>query len=657
MKSFYDTKGLSNLANETAKQKVDTTEYLINSFDSLSLSVGDVVETTGFYTESGGGGAKWVKTADTSTASQYPVDMNGAQLTTKSGDVFDLIYTVIKPLQFGAVSGLDVDSGPVLNVCANVFRIDAGQPDEPNTVFDGEGLTYRTDESLNFTKIIGKNYRFRDFSVHGMCTGKIVVDFTGCRWGSTRNLKVKGDRYNMPAIGIFHARSSDTSATGFCDGWDIVSQTFGWFSVAGFVAYAQESTNYGACKFWNYNPDGRVAIFTGDDAEFAFSSDYAGIVTGQQSYIQNNYKQIDMRYLSAYNNASIISITKSTTPVVAVNLINEWADGDYLCFTNMEGMGELQSKKYQITNVDVENKTFEIVGLDTTSFGTFTSGRVVKSATVSPVYIGRCQQHSFDGCYIVSYGVPPIELSTIYPITNLSMDFLFEGAGFESLVETTNADSANGIIRCLDFKTYKTLSTTSIFSTSTSYGLDIYDSKISIPSNEKYPVPVFESGFKYKLYGVDITVPDADAFDTSTISYYSGTVKYRDEKIVKLSNVQVPSDDLKSEIVDWVPTLSFSSGTIGSYTVNQASYVVTGSIVNFNLRVTVDDVGTGSTALNITRPPNARPLISAIAIGREILLTGKAVTATIGQDYITVFLDGTSFASGQQFLITGSYTK
>jgi hypothetical protein len=70
---------------------LDTTEYLISSFDSSDKASGLIVDTQGFSSSGDGLGAKWVRESTTGTASQSPSDMEAMTLTDASGYVWSLV--------------------------------------------------------------------------------------------------------------------------------------------------------------------------------------------------------------------------------------------------------------------------------------------------------------------------------------------------------------------------------------------------------------------------------------------------------------------------------------------------------------------------------------------------------------------------------------
>ncbi|QGJ84341.1 hypothetical protein [Pseudoalteromonas phage XCL1123] len=85
-----------------------TTTQLIAS--SLTLDVGDTIQTNGFLTAGDGGGAQWLLTSETGTPSQTPADLGEAKLTDSGGRVWSLVgdFTM---LSVGAIGdGVNDDS-------------------------------------------------------------------------------------------------------------------------------------------------------------------------------------------------------------------------------------------------------------------------------------------------------------------------------------------------------------------------------------------------------------------------------------------------------------------------------------------------------------------------------------------------------------------
>jgi hypothetical protein len=99
-----------SVSDSIASKELSTTEYLINSFDSLSLQVGDIVKTLGYYTKGDGGGAEWVKLSEGSTVSQSPSVLATTQLSDSTGNLYKLVAknNIVDIKSVGGIGGGDL---------------------------------------------------------------------------------------------------------------------------------------------------------------------------------------------------------------------------------------------------------------------------------------------------------------------------------------------------------------------------------------------------------------------------------------------------------------------------------------------------------------------------------------------------------------------
>ncbi|MBD2862671.1 twin-arginine translocation signal domain-containing protein [Paenibacillus oceani] len=114
-----------------------TTDMISDSYPGVSA--GGMLETGGFYT-AGIGGAKWMKTADTSAPSQTPGQRGSATLTDADGVIWQYVPNTIGEVYFDdlgakadydAVAKTGTDNSPVLKACiayagAGIIRISRG---------------------------------------------------------------------------------------------------------------------------------------------------------------------------------------------------------------------------------------------------------------------------------------------------------------------------------------------------------------------------------------------------------------------------------------------------------------------------------------------------------------------------------------------------
>lgn len=636
-----------------AKQRLSVEQFI--STGKSSGGAGTEIEFSEFNTGSGTGGGKWRKTGVTGlTPSQTPVQLGAAKFTDSIGDEWELVYTKIKPRQLGARASISFDDGAVLELCFKILR--ETTPTTPNSgsavSIDGEGLFYKTNRSINATKIVGWNYSIENMYLYGAVIGKVVFDGVGSRGGTLRNFFVAGDKINQPTVGIQFARSSEVGFE-FCDGWQLdVVGTLGHFSLTGFYGYGQESTHYNGCRFWNYNNTARAAVFTGSDIDIQTSSDYASIHTGSTSYINNKYTAVDCRYLPQGNTATITDITNANPAVVTVSSVpNGWANGSVIVIDFAGGMNEINNRKFTIANLS--GNTFELQGVDSSAYGTHTSGgSVYLSATVSPVYHSRSEQHTFDNFYVVTYGQPHMEISFVdnEPIELLKINGLFEGSGCDNHIKFKNVTTSRRLID-FELETYKTLATLSLIgSDSVGQVVRMDNSRISVTTNASGTLDIFDNEPNYNLLGCDVSLPSLASIDTSSLAGFSGSVYESNSGTKTYINTRQSTKKLTHS-----PTVEFNTGNIGSFTVQYFSYKVVDGTLSFTCRIDISDVGTGTGFINVSLPlACSQP---SVVIGRENAVTGNSLQAYLDGSTMQIRnIDGSSgFVSGVSLVVSGSF--
>lgn len=126
-----------------------------------SGGVGTVVKTSGFTTQGDGGGDLWVKTSDTSTPSQYPLDMLSFTLTDVNGDVWRLVHNGEVNLSSLGLSPNDStkDYGALINNIRN-----PATPNRASRVIIPEGRYHvaTTIKRYAGTSLVGVNRAFSE---------------------------------------------------------------------------------------------------------------------------------------------------------------------------------------------------------------------------------------------------------------------------------------------------------------------------------------------------------------------------------------------------------------------------------------------------------------------------------------------------------------
>lgn len=103
---------------------------------------------------------------------------------------------------------------------------------------------------------------------------------------------------------------------------------------------------------------------------------------------QNDQSNASTDYEFAWSSVSALSVTavtKASPAVVTVSSVGTIANGDKVLFLGVGGMTELNfdgSNIYTVANLDGGAKTFELSGVDSSSYTTYTSGGSVEYGEV-----------------------------------------------------------------------------------------------------------------------------------------------------------------------------------------------------------------------------------------------------------------------------------
>jgi hypothetical protein len=114
---------------------------------------------------------------------------------------------------------------------------------------------------------------------------------------------------------------------------------------------------------------------------------------------------------------------------------------------------------------------------------------------------------------------------------------------------------------------------------------------------------------------------------------------------------------LYSKFASYTPTVSSGTGTLTTYTVNEAKFCKTRpDFVTVIVDITINNNGTGATDLKITLPVDFSALIGS-ATGRAFVGNGYTMTGIINSTgiYLTKYDGSYPVATGDRFIITGQY--
>ena len=99
------------------------------------------------------------------------------------------------------------------------------------------------------------------------------------------------------------------------------------------------------------------------------------------SWTLANHSPITRAFSASQN---ITNVTQANPAVVTYDGDDNFTNGDKILIENVSGMFELNNEFFTIANVNTGANTFELSGIDSTSYGAYTSGGTVKTVTESP---------------------------------------------------------------------------------------------------------------------------------------------------------------------------------------------------------------------------------------------------------------------------------
>lgn len=463
---------------------------------------------------------------------------------------------VYSPLHYGAKAD-GSDDGAALNAAFSAFRaaVNASATGVSSLVLDLMGRTYTTTVSINGTGIFRWGWVVKNGSIVGKCTGKCVLDLIGSRMGKYTDLTVYGDKGNMPSVGIQASRAAAGGSLAFCDGCEWTSiKTCGYFQTAGLWAYGQETTKYTRCNFWNSNPTGAAAFLVGtDDFEYngvrpmLMQSDYLPPITGETSYINNHYDNVDFRYLPSGNIYSGTTLTRGAQTVFTTSSTpTNFVVGQRVVFISEGYQTSVYGIDGLITAISGNNIT---VSIDSSSWTLPTGGEwsLVGAQTGPTIIFGRARGQRFSSCYCVTYGDYPMDLvfgaSGINTMDDIDLDFLFEG-GSPGCIRI-QAERPDLGLTAGSISTYQVRCLNHFIGSTGEYPIKLHDMRISVPGSHHNSPLIFDDPSRYQIVGGSIYTYQADRLPRSGWSAFRTEVVDRSGAVTSYGISRAGNTDVK----------------------------------------------------------------------------------------------------------------
>ena len=323
------------------------------------------------------------------------------------------------PYDYGAVPGeeLTADNKVYIDALMDAAKASWDATYKTFTIMPtGLGKMWNCPGGTRMNGVRQKGMVIRDFQLYLSGSGAIGFDIAGSAWVTFENCHVEGDFTSEPAVGFLYGLDSTL---------DIASRislfncsTLGGFAKAGRVNLMSETSLEVGCRWWNGSRILTAPASIGVDHMGAIDDHVGGLTSpnttlptaadGHKSFVLHDWGTTQhIRYSRV--NLTVTGITKANPAVVTVTTgtlaSSGLANGDKIVFYPINGMTELRYTVFTVANISGD--TFELSGVNSTGYGTFTSG-VVRNQTGPAMLLAGIQQLHNGPAYTITYGAPHI---------------------------------------------------------------------------------------------------------------------------------------------------------------------------------------------------------------------------------------------------------
>jgi hypothetical protein len=182
------------------------------------------------------------------------------------------------------------------------------------TVFAGETIANRSRRGIKYIRGAGMKLT----TLLGASAGNPVLDMTGSRWYSIKDIAIEGDTSSIPNVGYLAARldydtgTGDAPSVGECELHRV--EITGEFSIAALYTYGSEEQFFNECIFRNERTAGESTIYITDTNEThsiaSVGTTIAGTTTNAQQSNIGHY----------FNNCMVFDYTAVNAPESAIYL-------------------------------------------------------------------------------------------------------------------------------------------------------------------------------------------------------------------------------------------------------------------------------------------------------------------------------------------------
>ena len=335
----------------------------------------------------------------------------------------------VSPAHFGAESGVSSDAAIEVQAAATYVK---NSWNASNWAFDHSldflGKVYRSDTSIDFSGLRQPNLTVRNGQLYSRATGAIAFDMSGTNAPIVDNFTVFGAKDAAPDWGFCIGRALIGGVYGGVDGamFNGDAGAWGFFERGALLSMAAEVTDYSKGFFQNKSRNTSACVLAIVDNMTTISNRFGtpttsafqtipSVSSGRHSNITHNMGRSLVRFVSDIN-LTITGITQANPAVVTVTSSTlsgaSLSNGDEVYISSGD-MTEVSYKTFTVANIDTGADTFELMGIDSTSYTPYTSGGTLQNKTGVPYLQAGAKNLSIDSPYILSYGSPTFEIDLI----------------------------------------------------------------------------------------------------------------------------------------------------------------------------------------------------------------------------------------------------
>lgn len=555
----------------------------------------------------------------------------------------------VSPAHFGAISGVGADQSSAIQSACDFVR---SSWNSANVDWDREldffGEVFRADGSIDFSGIRQPRIKARNGQLYSKAAGKIAFDCTLTNNIIIDDFIVYGDAISPPDWGIYIGRGLINGDYPGVDGCEFRGDTGcqGYFARGGILMFAAEVTRWTSALFL-YNKHRSVDAVTvavvdnmrtisdrfGSETFSDFQTLPSG-ATGNHSNTVYDFGPANIRRAADFN-LTVTSISKANPAVVTVSTGTlagaGLSNGDNI-FISSGDMPEVAYSVFTVANINEGSDTFELSGVDSTSYTTYTSGATIQNQTGSPLLTSGLRTAAISAGYLLSYGSPNI-------VTDLNEGGAPSDWCFQMQSERVPATIAeflcgSGEVVCPHLKMSLTntgqTNKAGVFSITGGGNVQLYGGFLTISNMGTAPAELMSPIGHWRGRGFDIDVPLAAALPAAgAMLEYSGIQTARDRE---------PAARPHGMTIEAAPLLQFAENNISQ---TQAGLRANSSDTLFfykndaaiERQVQVNDVSSAGSFNQDTANINIKDKYQGkmawdVTTGRPVFSTGSGPTST-----------------------------